>query len=193
MKWRVSPTVQSLLDKIDHDWNIPFSSMSPEIPNIYLQDSLFLDDTSLYSKIGVPTWNWQEKSKCFPLIKTTKAPISSCQHRQAPLKNGSEKKAQYSRHIIQKIALFDTSSANTGQARQRTRNHPDYGKEIAPHNHHGSDTTDAKATITNGSNKQVDTTAVGIAACSFLPHREIDSFIKRKQQRNNSKQEDHRP
>ncbi|CEP18866.1 hypothetical protein [Parasitella parasitica] len=190
MEWHVSPTVQKLLDKIDYDWNIPYYTMSPELPTLYLEDSLFLDDSSLYSKIKVATWNWQEKSKCFPLIKTTNAPfISLDKHWQTSVKKDDEKKAQYPRRSIQKIALFDISSVSMGQTRQRTRNYSDYGKEVVPQDHHGSNNRSAiSAAVIDGTDKQANGTAFHAATCSFLPHQEIDSFIKRKQQRINLKQ-----
>lgn len=169
MKWIVPLTVQKRLEMIDHDWNIS-PLMLHQTPNLYLlQDSLFLDNSSLYSKITLTTWNWQEKSKCFPLIKTAKNHDSfshRCSNRQE-----TPKIAQYSRNIIRKLAIFDTK-----EQIQEKPHRPvvDYGKEYY-------NNTQITAAVKDGSTTKPTNTTTFHTTCNFLPSREVEVFIKQNQ------------
>ena len=163
---------------IDHDWSIG-PLMLHQIPNLFLlQDSLFLDNSSLYSKIILTTWNWQEKSKCFPLIKTAKN-HNSFSHR-CPCRQETPKKAQYSRNIIRKLAIFDTK-----EEIKEKLNRPvavDYGKEY----HNNGQIT---AAVNDGSNNKITYTTAFHTTCNFLPSREIEVFIKQNQQQQQQQQQ----
>lgn len=184
MKWRVPLTVQKRLEKVDTDWNKMPSTLH-EMPNIYLQDlALFLDDSTsklLYSKIDLSTWNWQEKSKCFPLIETTenRIPFSHLHHERQAKAADKTRKAKYSRRSVRKLALFDTSSSSTTTTvNKHNLTQPDYGREIP------TPTTVAAAATTaeTARNSNSATTLYRSPGGTFLPHREIDDFIKQKKQ-----------
>ncbi|KAL9558789.1 hypothetical protein PS6_001118 [Mucor atramentarius] len=199
LKWRVPLTVQKRLEKVDTDWNKMPSTLH-EMPNIYLQDlALFLDDSTsrlLYSKIDLSTWNWQEKSKCFPLIETTenRIPFSHLHHERQAKAADKTRKAKYSRRSVRKLALFDTSSSSTTTTvNKHNLTQPDYGREIIPTPTVIPTTAAAAAAAAAAAetarNRNSATTLYRSPGGTFLPHREIDDFIKQKKQVSFIKQE----
>ncbi|KAL9559782.1 hypothetical protein MBANPS3_000257 [Mucor bainieri] len=207
LEWRVPLTVQKRLDMMDTDWNkSPFSTTLHELPNIYLQQdvSLFLDDSSstqvsklLYrTTIDSSTWHWQEKSKCFPLIETADKhpPLCHPQHERQAYAADKTRKATYSHRCARKLALFDTMSTIVDIDNNHNNSSyipPDYGREISLTS---TTTTTPPAQAAAAAVKPTTTTAETSTnghlqnnpppACQFLPHREIDDFIKQKKQVN---------
>lgn len=190
MEWRVPLTVQKRLGQMDTDWNRLPSTLH-EMPNIYLQDlALFLDDSTKLSRllyranIDLSTWHWREKSKCFPLIDTTEDhllflchPEQECQAIAAD----KTRKATFSRRGARKLASFDTNATTTTSDTDDTvnkHNHtpPDYGREISTATNPTTAETPANGNLHNNATRYRPPEG------RFLPHLEIDDFIKQKKQ-----------
>ncbi|KAK4513462.1 uncharacterized protein ATC70_005463 [Mucor velutinosus] len=210
LKWRVPLTVQKRLDMMDTDWN-KLPSTLHEMPNIYLQDlALFLDDSTTLSRllysanIDSSTWQWQEKSKCFPLIETTKGHVvfSHPQHERQAMAADKSRKATYSHRSVRKLALFDTmstiittssSSSSSGKDDNANAHNPippDYGREISTSTstHAAANTATTTLTAETATLGDIQNNAIRYRppGCKFLPHREIDDFIKQKKQVNSN-------
>ncbi|GAN08353.1 hypothetical protein MAM1_0200c07862 [Mucor ambiguus] len=208
LEWRVPLTVQKRLDMMDTDWN-KLPSRLHEMPNIYLQDlALFLDDSTKVSRllyradIDSSTWHWQEKSKCFPLIETTEdhPPFSHSQHERQAYAADQTRKATYSHRCARKLALFDSLSTTGRNSDVNVDTYsnptpPDYGREISTTITTAIASTQAVTSMNAtaaGKPATSETTACGNIqnyealyrppGCKFLPHREIDDFIKQKKQ-----------